>query len=522
MSAKESGELQIADSRLQIGKLPIPHLQSLIPRPAWLALAVLAASGAALALTARELAAGQAQTLALGMVVLRFDGLSLLVAALALAMATLVVLFCGPDLAGRIGEEKLYALVVMLAGALTGLACAADLFNLWVWFELVAIASYLVVGFDGRRPAALEAGVKYLAQGAAGSTLVLLGIALVLAQSGTLGLDQIRARAAWSPALLAAGALFVVGFGVKAALVPLHTWLPDAYAQAPSGVSALLSAIVTKAGIVALLRALSALAGARVTWGALLLGFGALNIVAGNLLALRQTQLKRLLAYSSLGQIGYILLGLGVGVYAGQAAGAQGGLFHVLTHGLMSGLAFLAAGALIYATKDEGPRTKDQGPRIEGAVSSLVVRRSSETQDAPEGDITIEDLAGAAGRYPLAALALGVAALGLAGLPPLAGFMSKWQIFVAGAATRDAVIVGLIGFAALNTVVSLAYYAPLVNVLYRVTPSAAVQCGRPLPIAIQAPLAVLALAVLLLGVWPNLATWLTEPAARVVVAMFGG
>ena len=482
------------------GKIAV--LQALIPRPSWLALSALGATWAPLVLAARDLAAGQAQPLALGAVALRFDGLSLLVAALALAIGTLAALFCGPDLAGRLGEEKIYALVVMLVGALTGLACAADLFNLWAWFELVAIASYLVVGLDQRRPAALEAAVKYLAQGAAGSTLVLVGIALVLAQAGTLGLDQIRARAAWSPALLAAGALFVVGFGVKAALVPLHAWLPDAYAQAPSGISALLSAIVTKASLVALLRALAALAGARVTWGMLLLGFGALNIVAGNLLALRQTRVKRLLAYSSLGQIGYILLGLGVGLYAGQPAGAQGGLFHVVTHGLMSGLAFLAAGALIYATADD--------------------RRPAAMHDSNPGDITVEDLAGAAGRYPLAALALGVAALGLAGLPPLAGFMSKWQIFVAGAATRDAAILGLVGFAALNTVLSLAYYAPLVNALYRVTPSAAVRSGRSLPIAIQAPLALLALAVLLLGVWPGLASWLTEPAARVVVAMFGG
>ncbi|MER3514804.1 MAG: hypothetical protein C4310_10825, partial [Chloroflexota bacterium] len=143
-----------------------------------------------------------------------------------------------------------------------------------------------------------------------------------------------------------AGALLIMGFGVKAALVPLHTWLPDAHAQAPSGISAMLSGIVIEAGLIASLRALSALAALALWWGVLLLAFGALNMLVGNLMALRQTQVKRLLAYSSVAQVGYMLLGLGITIYAGEAAGAEGGLFHLLNHGLMKGLAFLAAGAL--------------------------------------------------------------------------------------------------------------------------------------------------------------------------------
>ena len=143
-----------------------------------------------------------------------------------------------------------------------GLGCATDLFNLWVWFEAMAVSSYLLVAFYREQPASLEAGVKYLVQSAAGSVLVLLGIALVLAQTGTLDLAQICATVGQvdAPALLAAGALFVIGFGVKAALVPMHTWLPDAHSQAPSGISAMLSGVVIEAGLVALLRALAALA----------------------------------------------------------------------------------------------------------------------------------------------------------------------------------------------------------------------------------------------------------------------
>ena len=151
-----------------------------------------------------------------------------------------------------------------------GLGCAGDLFNLWVWFEAMAVSSYLLVAFYREQPASLEAGVKYLVQSALGSVLVLLGIALVLAQTGTLRPGHASATAAQvgSPALLAAGALFLIGFGVKTALVPLHTWLPDAHSQAPSGISAMLSGVVIEAGLVALLRALWPLGRASTpSWG---------------------------------------------------------------------------------------------------------------------------------------------------------------------------------------------------------------------------------------------------------------
>jgi proton-translocating NADH-quinone oxidoreductase chain N len=432
-------------------------------------------------------------TLALGAIVLRLDGLSLLLSGLALALGTLVTVYSGPYMAGETGEEKYFASLVIMVGAMIGLSCADDLFNLWVWFEMMAISSYLLVAFYHEQPASLEAGVKYLVQSAAGSAMILLGIALVLSQTGTLNLGEI-AVAGNTPTLLAAGALFVIGFGVKVAFVPLHTWLPDAHAQAPSGISAMLSGVVIEAGLVALLRALAALAGVTHSWGILLLGFGALNMLVGNLLALRQTQVKRLLAFSSLAHIGYMVLGLGIGIYSGQLAGAQGGLFHMLTHGLMKGLAFLAAGALLYA--------------LHTATGSHL-------------PLTVKDLAGAARRYPMAALSLSVAVLGLGGLPPLAGFMSKWQIFVAGFATHNLVIDGLVIFAALNSVLSLAYYAPLVNAMYRQEPSEAVQRGQPLSVLMIAPLALLALSVLAIGLWPDLLRWLSDPAGSALMAAFG-
>src|SRR5512139_675202 len=229
-------------------------------------------------------------------IALRVDGISVFMAGCVLLLGTLVVLFSGSYMAGEVGEEKYYAMLLAMIALMIGLVTASDLFNLWVWFEAMAISSYLLVAFYREQGVSLEAGMKYLVQSALGSVLVLLGIALVLAQTGTLNLDKIRTAAqVGSPAMLAAGALFVIGFGVKIAMVPMHTWLPDAHSQAPSGISAMLSGVVIEAGLVALLRALMPLAGVTPSWGILLMGFGALNMLYGNLLALRQEQVKRLL-----------------------------------------------------------------------------------------------------------------------------------------------------------------------------------------------------------------------------------
>jgi len=229
------------------------------------------------------------------------------------------------------------------------------------------------------------------------------------------------------------------------------------------------------------------------SWGVFLLGFGAVNMLLGNLMALRQEQVKRLLAYSSISHIGYILLGIGVAIAFGSQAGGAGGFFHVITHALMKGLAFLCAGAFIYvlylAHDSHKPLVKD-------------------------------DLNGAAQKYPLIAFAFSLALLGLGGLPPLAGFMSKWQIFVAGFQTGNAWVMGLVIFAALNSVLSLGYYAPLVNRMYRHEAGKVVIQGASLPVLIGIPLVVLAALVIILGFWPSLASWLTEPAGKILAAVF--
>ena len=431
----------------------------------------------------------------IGSVSLRLDGITLLLAAAVLVLGTLVTLFSGPAVAHEPGREMYFALLTAMVGTMIGLGAADDLFNLWVWFECMALCSYMLVAFHINEASALEAGVKYLIQSALGTVLVLLGIGLVFASTGTLDLDEIRMVAQPTTLLLGAGALFIIGFGVKSALVPLHTWLPDAHSQAPSGVSAMLSGVVIEAGLIAMLRALGALHLVTVSWGAVLLGFAAINMLVGNLMALRQTQVKRLLAYSSLSHMGYILLGVGAGALLGVQNAAAGGFFHVLTHAMMKGSAFLAAGALLYC-----------------------LHQANGNHDP----LMVDDLNGASRKYPLAAFAFSVAVLGLGGLPPLAGFMSKWQIFVGGFQTGNGWIMALVVFAALNSVLSLGYYAPLVNRLYRHQPGEIVGRGQPIPVLMVLPLIVLTLGVVVLGFWPSLADGITNPAAQSLLMLFGG
>ena len=463
----------------------------------WAGLAVLLASCVPLVLSWRQLGSGASLAFSVGIISLRFDGISLLLSLAILALGVMVSIFSGPYIGREDGQEKYHALLNAMIGGMLGLVCAADLFNLWVWFETAAVASYMLVAYHSDRPASLEAGVKYLVQNSVGSMLVLIGIGLVFSQTGTLNLADLRSLVAGGTIarlpLLGAGALFLVGFGVKIAIVPMHTWLPDAHSQAPSGISAMLSGVVIETGLVALLRALSVVADVFGGWGTLLLVFGAVNMLAGNLLALRQTQVKRLLAFSSLSHVGYMLLGLGFAISFGQAGGAQGSVFHLLTHAAMKGLAFLAAGCLLFALRlSRG----DHGP------------------------LTAADLAGASRRYPVTALALTVALLGLGGLPPLAGFMSKWQIFAAGVRAGSPIAVALVIFAVLNSLLSLGYYAPLVSAMYRHEPSAAVMGGSRMPPAMVVPLVLLAVVVVAFGVWPALAGGLTGPAGRVVMDIF--
>ena len=460
-----------------------------------LTLLVLIGEGVLLYLCVQVWIAGGSVSTYIGSVQIGLDGIGLIVSTIAVGLGFCVVIFSMSYMADENGEEKYYALLLALIGSIVGLACAVDLFNLWVWFELMAISSYFLVAFYNEQPPSLESGFKYLSQSAVGSALVLFGVAIVFATTGSTSMASVWSTVpAESPLVYAAAALIIIGFGIKAALVPLHTWLPDAHSQAPSGISAMLSGIVIEAGLVAMLRTLSVLAQTHFPSGIVLLIFGCVNVLVGNLLALRQVEVKRMLAYSSIAQVGYMLVGFGVAILSKSYIAAAGGFFHMLTHAMMKGLAFLAAGAFLYV---------------------LHIGKGEHTA------LVLDDLNGAAKKYPVVAFLLSLALLGLGGLPPLAGFMSKWQILISTAGTHSTVMICVVIFVALNSVLSLAYYAPVINRLYRLNISETAAAGKPIDWIMVLPMVILAIGIVVIGVWPSLANFLTFNAAASLMYPFG-
>jgi proton-translocating NADH-quinone oxidoreductase chain N len=424
---------------------------------------------------------------------LRADGLAVLLGLVATGLGIAVLAY---NLASMRGDRDrpLYAtLVLLLVLGVAGLGLAGDLFNLYVFFELMALASYALVAYHRERPDAAEAGMKYLVMNGAGSLLALVGIGVVYLSTPTGSLDlRVLAAGPMPPeAAVLAAALLIAGFGVKAAVVPMHTWLPDAYTAAPTGITAMMGGVVTVSGLVAMVRAVTALPllggtpDVPASMG-LLLGFLAiLTMTVGNLTAIQQKDLKRMLAYSSVAQVGYILLGFAAGLAFGAVAtiAVVGALFHVVNHALMKGGAFLAAGAL---------------------------ERTHGTRD-------LAALRGAARASPWVGAAFGVFVLGLAGVPPMAGFLSKLLI-ATGAAQGGALGVFFVVALIANSVLSLGYYVPALTGLY--SREGGEGPKRAVAVGLTVPVVALAALVLLFGVWPDLALRFVEPAARALG--FGG
>ncbi len=459
----------------------------------WLALASILLTWVPFVSIVKQIRSGQQIDLLAGQAYFYFDGISIVLTISTLILATLAILFSGKYLSREEDEEKFYGLFSIMVGSIIGLSCATDLFNLWIWFEIMAISTYTLVAFYRNLSGALEAGVKYLVQSALGSVFILLGISLVFGQTGSLDLVNIKSFYFATPGLLAAGGLFLVGFGTKAALVPFHTWLPDAHSQAPSSISAMLSGVVIEAGLIALLRVLGALSHVTSLWGILFVALGALNMIVGNLMALRQSQIKRMLAYSSISHIGYIITGLGIAISWKTTFGAEGAFFHLINHAMMKGLAFLAAGVFLYV---------------------LIIRHGK------HDTLTIADLKGASRRYPIEAFSLSVALLALGGLPPLSGFMSKWMIFTAGFQTSEPWIYAAVIFMALNSVLSLGYYAPVINQLYQREQSTLVLVGKKTPLSMKVPLVLLTLTIIVLGFYPVLLKWVYTFAGSSFMSLF--
>jgi len=330
---------------------------------------------------------------------------------------------------------------------------------------------------------------------AAGSAFVLFGLALVYGQFHTLDMFEIIAGSvSTNPMSAIAVLMIIVGFGVKAAIVPLHTWLPDAHSAAPTNISAMLSGIVIETGVIILIKYLMIFQGA-INFGELLVVMAIATMTVGNMMAFIQlgvkgADLKRVLAYSSIAQVGYILLGIGLGFAYGAEMGFRGGVFHIMTHAFMKGLAFLAAGGIIYRL----------------------------------GTRNIRKMRGVGHVMPITALAFTIAALSLSGAPPLSGFMSEWMIFKAGVDVVPAIgfwgiVISFILLA--NSALSLGYYLPIIKGFF-LKPKVKWVGIKETPLPMLLAIVLLAGITITLGIWPELGMQFAEPVVDFLMGLGGG
>ncbi len=344
------------------------------------------------------------------------DGLSTLMLVVINTVAFLAIVFSIKYMELYTAKPKYYALFMLMMAGMNGVALTGDMFNLFVFLEIASIASYALVAF-GCEHEELEASFKYLILGGVASTLVLLGIAILYSTTGTLNMADIAQSLSThgaNKASLFALALLVMGFGVKGALVPFHAWLPDAHPSAPAPISAMLSGVLIKVlGIYALTRVIFHVFGFTPTLGAILMGLGGLSMVVGALLAIGQDDLKRLLAYSTISQVGYIILGLGLGT----PLGIIGGLFHLLNHATFKSLLFMSSGAIEYST----------------------------------GTRRLSQMGGLNKRLPVTTAGSTVGFLSVSGIPPFNGFFSKLIIIVACVAAHQYIYAGIAAFVGLFT-----------------------------------------------------------------------
>ena len=418
-----------------------------------------------------------------GMLVL--DGFSLFFKFLILSIAALVII-SSVDYVNKFArfQGEYYALILFSAGGLMLMASTGELISIYVALELSSISLYALVSFlkDSKSS---EAGLKYMILGAISSAVLLFGMAFVYGLTGTTHLDQIADKVSalvssgqlWdSPALILGMILMVAGFGFKIASVPFQMWVPDVYEGAPTPITAYLSVASKAAGFAVILRVFYTAFGIPLlsdSWALVFAVLGAISMTIGNVVALAQTNIKRMLGYSSIAHAGYLMVGLA----AVSSLGRSGILFFLATYALSNLGAFIA-----------------------------IIAISNKT-----GSDEISDYTGMARRSPVLALVLAFCLISLIGIPPTGGFIAKIYIFNA-AIQQD--LLWLVIIAVLNSVISAYYYLKVVKVMYVGTPAS--EEAVPSSIPLRAALAITSLGVLLLGIYP----WLVLRLAESAVGMF--
>jgi len=364
--------------------------------------------------------------------------MSIYLALLSLTMILLVTFYSIKYMEADNGLDKYYTLILTLSGGIVGLLFSQDFFTLYVFWELICISSYTLVSFRKYRWQAVEGGIKYLLMSTIGSLIALYGISMLYGVAGTLNfssLANIVVKHQPSISIYFIIVAIIVGFGMSSAIVPFHSWIPDAYVGAPNCIASI-STVVLKISAFNIIRSLMTVFNpSYYDYGLILICFGLLSLTIGNFLAVTQKDIRRLLAFSSVSNMGYIFTGVGVASYIIYTYGhvlsyafevALIGVFlHMLNHVFGKGLLFMTVGNFSIQTKNYSLNA------LEGLVRKM----------------------------PLSSFSAAVGLLGLAGVPPLSGFWSKLFIIASTATVlSDPILFVTLAFLVFNSVFDAAYY----------------------------------------------------------------
>ena len=365
------------------------------------------------------------------------------------------------------GQTGYYANLLLFMSGMIGVVLSANLIQFYLFWELMLIPSYFLIASWGVSKKRLTIGFKYFIFTHIGALFMLMGILSIYVFTGTFDFVELPQVSFDIPStsILTMFVLLLIGFCVKMAIFPVHTWLPDAHAEAPTPISIMLSGVMIKCGAYAFARIfLSGFGKTVFQVSNTLTILGVITMIYGGLMALAQTDIKRLLAYSSISQMGYIFFGLGV--YSPM--GANGAIFHVVNHAICKSLLFMCAGAIIHQT----------------------------------GIRDIRKLGGLANKMPVVCAAALIGALSLAGTPPLNGFWSEWMIFSGGIFSGKILITTV---AVVSTAITAGYYLWFLwRVFFGTTPEKLEIIIREPSWLMRIPIIILTVLAVVIGIWPDI------------------
>lgn len=410
-------------------------------------------------------------------------GISLNVDAFSLFIAIIITLACfissiySFNYMERDSElSKYYMLFMLLTGSMIGFVFTGDLFNMYVMLEIMTIAAISLTIFRNNKDKSVEAGFKYIVTGGLGSSFILLGTVLIYMETHTLSLSEISKKISIenlgnNKVYILALAFLIVGYAVKSFIVPCHTWPTDAHMAAPSSISMLLSGVMSKTGIYGLIRIIFIIFPivGNINIAYLFIILGLISMIAGVSMAFMQSDFKRLLAFHSVSQIGYIVIGIGLALLGNNLIydlGLLAALFHMLNHAVFKCLLFLVAGAILYKT----------------------------------GTTNLDEVSGAGKEMPFTMFAFIIGALSISGIPPFNGFSSKWLFYMASFKVRMPIITVL---CLVVSCMTLASFIKVFHTVFTGKQSDNLKNKGDIPLLMKISLGILSILCIAIGLFPN-------------------